>query len=148
MHQIFSKNVCIRFSHCDSAGIVFHPHYFTIFNGLIEDFFSEVVQKPFPAILQSGLMLPLAGVRCDFLRPCRTGDCCRANLWIEKLGYSSVRFAMTLFRGEEECVRLVETMVCVSQAKGFKPIGLPESFRQRMTPFVADSGAKSLALRA
>ena len=114
MHKIFTRPIHIRFAQCDSAGIVFHPQFLTIFNGLIEDFFSDVVGKPFPTILQDGLMIPVAGLQCNFLSPCRAGDRLTASLWIEKLGYSSVRFAMTLSRGNDDCVRLVETMVCVS----------------------------------
>jgi len=32
----FTRSVPIRFSHCDSAGIVYFPHYFNMFNGLVE----------------------------------------------------------------------------------------------------------------
>ncbi len=148
MHQTFTKEILIRFSHCDSAGIVFHPHYFTMFNGLIEDFFAEVVEKSFTDIIRNGLVLPVAGVHCNFLSPCKAGDVCKANLWIEKLGFSSVRFAMTLTRGETECVRLTETMVCVSQAKGFKPVALPETFREKMLPYLLEEGATPLTLRS
>ena len=36
----FTRSVPIRFSDCDPAGIVYFPHYFDIFNGLIEDWYS------------------------------------------------------------------------------------------------------------
>ena len=148
MHQVFSKEIHLRFAHCDSAGIVFHPHYFTIFNGVIEDFFREVVKKPFTEILKEGIVYPVAGLQCNFLRPCKAGDVCVARLWIEKLGGASVRFAITLSRGETECVRLVETMVRVSEAKGFRPIALTEEFRKNVGPYVASADTKPLALRS
>ena len=31
-----TRSVAIRFSHCDPAGIVYFPHYFDMFNGLID----------------------------------------------------------------------------------------------------------------
>jgi hypothetical protein len=37
----FTRTVPIRFSHCDPAGIVYFPHYFDMFNGLIEDWYTE-----------------------------------------------------------------------------------------------------------
>ena len=37
----FTRTVSIRFSHCDPAGIVYFPHYFDMFNGLIEDWYTE-----------------------------------------------------------------------------------------------------------
>ena len=37
----FTRTVPIRFSHCDPAGIVYFPHYFDMFNGLVEDWYTE-----------------------------------------------------------------------------------------------------------
>ena len=37
----FTRSVSIRFSHCDPAGIVYFPHYFNMFNGLIEDWYTQ-----------------------------------------------------------------------------------------------------------
>jgi 4-hydroxybenzoyl-CoA thioesterase len=37
----FTRSVPVRFSHCDPAGIVYFPHYFDMFNGLIEDWYGE-----------------------------------------------------------------------------------------------------------
>ena len=37
----FTRSVPIRFSHCDPAGIVYFPHYFDMFNGLIEDWYGQ-----------------------------------------------------------------------------------------------------------
>ena len=96
MHKVFEVPVLIRFAHCDPAGIVFHPQYFTIFNGVVEDFFREVVHIPFLELFRHGVALPVAGIRCDFVNPSRPGDECVARLWIEHLGKSSIRLAMVL----------------------------------------------------
>src|ERR1039458_3533526 len=37
----FTRTVKIRFSHCDPGGIVYFPHYCDMFNGLIEDWYTE-----------------------------------------------------------------------------------------------------------
>jgi acyl-CoA thioesterase FadM len=37
----FTRSVPVRFSHCDPAGIVYFPHYFDMFNGLIEDWYTQ-----------------------------------------------------------------------------------------------------------
>ena len=37
----FTRSIPIRFSHCDPAGIVYFPHYFNMFNGLIEDWYAQ-----------------------------------------------------------------------------------------------------------
>ena len=43
MSQKYVQPLRIRFSHCDPAGIVYHPHYFTILNNLMEDFWRDVL---------------------------------------------------------------------------------------------------------
>ena len=37
----FERPLRIRFSHCDPAGIVFFPQYMVMFNGLLEDWFTD-----------------------------------------------------------------------------------------------------------
>ena len=46
MGKVFKKSCMIRFAHCDPAGIVFHPNFFVLFNGLTEDWFREGMQEP------------------------------------------------------------------------------------------------------
>ena len=63
MHKVFEVPVLIRFAHCDPAGIVFHPQYFTIFNGVVEDFFREVVHIPLLAPFRPAAGPPAAAPR-------------------------------------------------------------------------------------
>jgi acyl-CoA thioesterase FadM len=42
----FTRRVPVRFSRCDSAGIVYFRHYFDMFNGLIEDWYGEELKRP------------------------------------------------------------------------------------------------------
>ena len=42
--DVFYSDMLVRFSHCDPAGIIFYPHYFVMFNGLIEDWFNHALK--------------------------------------------------------------------------------------------------------
>lgn len=148
MHRVFSVPVLIRFAHCDPAGIVFHPQYFTIFNGVVEDFFREVVHVPFMELFRHEVAMPVVGIRCDFVSPSRPGDECVARLWVEHMGTSSVRLAMTLTCAEQERLRMTETMVCATVEGGIRTRPIPEAFREAMAPYLADADTKPLALRA
>ena len=53
----FTRSVPIRFSHCDPAGIVYFPHYFNMFNGLIEDWYTEELGYNYAEIIM-GSSLP------------------------------------------------------------------------------------------
>ena len=148
MHKFFEVPVLIRFAHCDPAGIVFHPQYFTIFNGVVEDFFREVVHIPFMELFRHGVGLPVAGIRCDFVNPSRPGDECVARLWVERLGRSSVRLAMVLVCAGQERLRIAETMVCVKVDGALSPAEIPQHLREAMAPYTAGPEEEKLMLRA
>ena len=59
----FTRSVPIRFSHCDPAGIVYFPHYFDMFNGLIEDWYTQELGYDYAALIM--------GDRRDPVRPHR-----------------------------------------------------------------------------
>ena len=42
--DVFYSDMLVRFSHCDPAGIIFYPHYFVMFNGLVEDWFNHALE--------------------------------------------------------------------------------------------------------
>ncbi|MDY6011035.1 MAG: thioesterase family protein [Duodenibacillus sp.] len=147
-HRVFEVPVLIRFAHCDPAGIVFHPQYFTIFNGVVEDFFREVVHVPFMELFRHGVGMPVVGIRCDFVNPSRPGDECVARLWVEHLGKSSIRLAMTLTCAGQERLRMAETMVCVKVDGSLQPTPIPGAFREIMQQYAAAADEPPLALRA
>lgn len=149
MQQVYKTPIQIRFAHCDPAGIVFHPHFFTLLNGVLEDFFRDVVGIEFSEILSGEMGMPVAGVHADFVRPTRAGDRCEASLWIERLGTSSIRYAMTITCGGELRVQAVETQVCVKRSgKTMGAFPIPENIRAKLLPYVADADTKPLSLRA
>lgn len=49
---VFSRARLIRFSDSDPAGVVFYPQYFVMFNGLVEDWFNEVMSPEGPRWLK------------------------------------------------------------------------------------------------
>lgn len=151
--QIFERPVDIRFSHCDPAGIVFHPQYYYILNALMEDFYREVLGTGFIETLKTyGVGFPIAGVRTDFAAPSRPGEHCTGRLWIERLGESSVRFAMTITCGDEMRLQCVETAVCVKSSAtakgGIEKAAVPEVIREKFAPYVRGEDLPVLELRA
>lgn len=147
MHQVFEVPVRIRFGDCDPAGIVYHPRYFSIFNGVVEDFFRDVVQCTFEQCLEKDLGFPVVGIHCDFVKPTRVGELCIAKLWIERLGNSSVRYAMTLEKDGEMRVKLTETAVCVNRDGIVKAKPLPDFVRMAMKSYAIETESQSLSFR-
>lgn len=82
----------IRFGHVDPAGIVYYPHYFDMFNGVVEDFFDDCVGASFQAMRsQFRVVTPLRNIEADFIAPCRIGDKLDLALTLVKLGRTSLR---------------------------------------------------------
>jgi len=71
----FTRTVPIRFSHCDPAGIVYFPHYFDMFNGLVEDWYTEQLGVNYANLIlgdQHGF--PYVHIETDFKLPSRMGE--------------------------------------------------------------------------
>ncbi len=148
--KFYESPIRIRFAHCDPAGIVFHPRYFDMLNALMEDFLRDVLEMNFVNMQRYGVGLPVAGIHCDFMAPGHVGDLCTGRIWIERMGKSSIRFAMTISLGEEMRLRCTETSVCVRAKEdgGLEPAPIPEEIRTRLSPYLMESESETLQFRS
>lgn len=91
----FSVTRKIRFGHTDPAGIVYYPHYFDMFNGVVEDFFDDCVGASFQAMRSDfGVVTPLRNIEADFIAPCRIGDKLDLALTLVRVGRTSLRIVI------------------------------------------------------
>ena len=71
----FTRSVPIRFSHCDPAGIVYFPHYFDMFNGVIEDWYKDELHHDYAAlVMEERFGFPFVHIECDFKIPSLMGE--------------------------------------------------------------------------
>jgi 4-hydroxybenzoyl-CoA thioesterase len=137
----FTRSVPIRFSHCDPAGIVYFPHYFNMFNGLIEDWYTDELGFNYAnMIMGSQFGFPFVHIECDFKIPSRMGDVIDLTLLVERVGRSSLGVAIVCHRDgiERLRARVVTAMMSIETRK---PVALPpdlrgaiESYRARTSP--------------
>nr|HMN73391.1 hotdog domain-containing protein [Rhodoblastus sp.] len=74
------------------AGIVYYPHYFDMFNGVVEDFFDDCVGASFQAMrAEFRVVTPLRNIEADFIAPCRIGDRLDLALTLVAIGRTSLR---------------------------------------------------------
>lgn len=148
MHKVFQKEILIRFSHCDPAGIVYHPQYFVLLNELMEDFWIERIGLSYKEQIQKREGFPVVGTHMDFCSPSVLGERCVMKCWVEAIGTSSIRFAMRIVHQRTQMVRLrgTETVVCVRSSKGgFETVRLAPDLRQKLQAYLA---SESLRLRS
>jgi 4-hydroxybenzoyl-CoA thioesterase len=132
----FIKPYIIRLSHCDPTGYVFYPHYFHIFNALVEDWFYEGLEFAFDKLLmERRLAVPSVKLETTFLKPTRMGETVDFWLTVSHLGRSSIRFTMGVDKDGEHRVRMNRVIVCVDQRTG-KAVPIPEDMREKIQAFM------------
>ena len=132
----FTRSVPVRFGDCDPAGIVFYPRYFEMFNNLVEDWCADGLEASFQELHGvRGLGLPIVNLACDFAAPSRLGDVLGAQLWVERVGASSIGLAIRLIGPDGgERVRATLTLALMD-LQTTRARRIPEAMRARIAQF-------------
>lgn len=131
----FTRSVTIRFSHCDAAGIVYFPHYFDMFNGVIEDWYkAELKHQYADLVMGSRLGFPFVHIECDFKIPSMMGEVIDLTLLVERVGGSSLSIAIVCHR--DGLLRLRARMVTVVMSlDSRKAVPMPEPLREAIEAY-------------
>jgi 4-hydroxybenzoyl-CoA thioesterase len=133
----FTRSVAVRFSHCDPAGIVYFPHYFDMFNGVIEDWYTEELGYNYAEMLMgSRYGFPFVHIDCDFKIPSRMGDVIDLTLLVERIGRSSLGIAIVCHLDGLERLRAHMVTAMMELATG-KPVPLPQPLRDKIEAYRA-----------
>lgn len=131
----FERPLRIRFGHCDPAGIVFFPQYLVLFNGLVEDWFTDGLQVSYAELLGPRRVgIPIVRLECDFKAVSRMGDDVVLGLAVERLGASSLTLALQCRAGSELRVASRQVLVFTS-LETHKPIAVPPDARSAISSF-------------
>jgi 4-hydroxybenzoyl-CoA thioesterase len=124
----FTRSVPVRFSHCDPAGIVYFPHYFDMFNGLMEDWYTQELGYDYAELIMgSQYGFPFVHIECDFKVPSRMGDI--INLTLLVLGIAIVCHQNGI---ERLCARIVTAMMSLETRKA---VPLPQALRDAIESY-------------
>ena len=125
----FTRERTIRFSDCDPAGIVFYPQYFVMFNGLVEDWFTEGLNISYQQMIMTRQIgLPMVHLEASFRAISKMGDKVLLQLKVEKLGGKSMRLLMQCVSAVDGQLRMEATSLVTHQA-----IDIPADFRAAIT---------------
>jgi len=137
----FTRSVPVRFSHCDPAGIVYFPHYFDIFNGLIEDWYGEELGYDYAElVLGSRFAFPFVHLECDFKVPSRMGDVIDLTLMVERIGRSSLAIAIICHKDGVERLR-ARMVTAMMSLESRQPVTLPVELRDKLEAYRRRSGS-------
>ena len=132
----FSREIKIRFQHCDPAGIVFYPRYFEMFNQMVEDWFAEEIGMSFQTMhVEHRLGVPLVHVEADFVKASRIGEVLVFTLRVVEIRARSFRLAVEASLGGEARVKAELTLACVSLGETLHSTDMPGSLRKAMLAY-------------
>jgi len=126
----FERAARIRFAHCDPAGIVYFPQYLVLFNGLVEDWFTDGLGISYAQMLgPRRIGLPIVKLHCEFSAISRMGDDVQFKLKVERLGNASMTLALDCWAGSEQRVRSQQVLV-FTDLNTHRAIAVPPDVRQ------------------
>ncbi|MFY9694821.1 MAG: thioesterase family protein [Xanthobacteraceae bacterium] len=133
----FTRSVPIRFSHCDPAGIVYFPHYFDMFNGVIEDWYKDELHHDYAAlVMEERFGFPFVHIECDFKIPSLMGEVIELTLLVDRIGRSSLGIVIVCHGDglERLRARMVTAMMSLETKK---PVPLPQDLRAAIEAYRA-----------
>lgn len=132
----FTRTVPIRFSHCDPAGIVYFPHYFDMFNGLIEDWYTEQLGVDYSKlILGDRHGFPYVHIETDFKIPSRMGEHLNLTLLLTRVGRSSLGVIIVGHIGGVERLR-ARLVTAMTSLETQRSVELPQALRQKFEAYM------------
>lgn len=127
----FTREILIRFEHCDAAGLMFYPRFFALLNETVEDWFATL-GRPFAALhVRDRKGVPTVKLDAEFLAPARMGERLTQSLRVAHLGHSSCRLVHAASIGATTIARFEQTIVFVD-LDTMKPEPWPLELRAAM----------------
>jgi 4-hydroxybenzoyl-CoA thioesterase len=133
----FTRSVAVRFSHCDPAGIVYFPHYFDMFNGVIEDWYKDELKHDYAELVMAGrYAFPFVRIECDFKIPSLMGEVIELTLLVERIGRSSLGIVIVCHRDGVERLR-ARMVTAMMSLETRRPEPLPQALRAAIEAYRA-----------
>lgn len=135
---VFRKTVPVRFEDCDPAGIGFYPRMLMMVNRLVEDFFAEALDYPWPRMHgQDRRGVPTVRLEVDFKGALFQGDALDLALRVLEVGNSAFTVAVTGAVGGVEKFAVTQTLVYASAGPQVAAVPLPEPLKAALGTFRA-----------
>ena len=127
----------VRWSDVDLAGIIFYGSYVRLFE-IAETELFRAAGLPFSRLFEEfDLWLPRAALHFEFRRPARLDDLLDLEIWVSKVGTSSLRLQFEVYRSSPERELTAEGYaVLVAVRRGeIKPIPVPAEVVAALGPY-------------
>jgi 4-hydroxybenzoyl-CoA thioesterase len=107
----FSRDIVVRFEHCDAAGLIFYPRFFGLVNEIVEDWFASLGHSFKTLHVDRRKGVPTVRFETEFVAPVRIGDVLRQSLGVDSIGASSLHLKHIAAIDERRVARFDQTIV-------------------------------------
>jgi len=119
----------IYYHDTDCGGVVYYANYLKYLEeGRTEFLHNKGVELK--ALAEEGIYFVVAHTELDYKYPARYHDIIQVSTAVDKLSRCSIDFTQEIFKDKDALVKTRTTLVCVN--KGFKPVALPSSVKDRL----------------
>lgn len=130
----FKKQVKVRFSDTDPAGVMYFPRFLDSFHGVFEDFFDEDLKMPYRWMLEDTRVgFPTVSVGVDYRGPFRFGETMEVELVVTQISDKSFACTYNARRlGNERVLVRAVMKVATVDLDQFKAIPVPPKLKQAL----------------
>lgn len=107
----FTREIIVRFGHCDAAGIMFYPRFFALVNETVEDWFASLAFDFKTLHVDQHKGVPTVRLESEFVAPVRMGDVLKQSLGVQALGNASLELKHLAVVGDRAVARFDQTLV-------------------------------------
>jgi len=130
----FTRDITIRFEHCDPAGIIFYPRFFALVNETVEDWFADLGHDFKTLHVDQRRGVPTVRFESEFVAPVRIGDRLKQSLGVEAIGNASLELKHLAVVGDRAVARFDQTLV-FTDLTTMKAAPWPADLRAAITKF-------------
>jgi 4-hydroxybenzoyl-CoA thioesterase len=134
----FTRSRRVVYGECGAGGTVYAPKVFEYVIEAIGEWYEEVPGISWTTLISERRQgTPWVVAACDYLRPVACGGTVAIGVRVDRVGKSSVGFAVTGYEGGKPCFDARLTSCFIDQDAGFRPMPIPEEFRGKIEAFKA-----------
>jgi acyl-CoA thioester hydrolase len=133
----------VRWSDVDVSGIIRWSAY-TRFVELAETEFFRALGYPYATLWDRlDIWLPRVQVHFDYRNPVRLDDLVDIEVWVGRIGRSSIRFEFLLRRPDGEVAAEAYLVTVAIGRSDSQPVAVPQALLDAMGPYLVDAGSPS-----
>ena len=126
------KQIKVRFSQCDSAGVMLFSKAFELFHDYFEDFVTENWQLSWDLYFANPkYAFPLVHVECDYSRPVKANDTLSLKYTAQANADSSFKITAVAMKEAEKCFVVHSVHVAMDKIK-MQKVPLPEFIKSQL----------------